>query len=148
MSLEKLTYSGSKCNNYVYLSIHGEYFDLDKITNELKVQPTSVKLKKEPVPKKTSWIYKIEVGKDADLATPTEKLIEIFELKIDQINRLKKEKNLETRLQYVIDIDIDPDSSTPYFPMSKRIINFLYKTQTTVDFDIYKADTIGVFENE
>ena len=55
---------------------------------------------------------------------------------------------LETRLQFVVDIDINPESSTPYFPLNKRIIKFLNQTETEVDFDIYKADTIGVFKNE
>jgi len=148
MAFQKLTYNGSKCNNYLYFSIDGEYFDPSKITIELNIEPTSVNHKKDPIPKRTSWKFKIEVGKDPDLATPTEKLINIFEPKIDTIIRLKKEYNLSTRLQYVMDIDINPESSAPYFPMNKRIISFLYKTNTDVDFDIYKADTIGLFLNE
>jgi hypothetical protein len=46
----------------------------------------------------------------------------------------------------VIDIDINPDSSTPYFGLNKRTIDFLAKTESNVDFDLYKTDTIGILE--
>ncbi len=48
---EKLTYSGNECKNYLYFSFDAEYFDTEKITEELNIQPTSVMIKKEPVPK-------------------------------------------------------------------------------------------------
>ena len=105
-------------------------------------------IKKDPVPKSTAWNYKIEVGNEIDLETPLEKLIDIFEPKIEVINQLKSDLNLETRLQFVIDIDIDPDASTPYFGLNKRTIDFLSKTNSEVDFDLYKADTIGLLNNE
>ena len=148
MSFQKLTYSGNSCNNYVYFSFNGDYFDIEKITKELNIKPSSVRLKKNPVPKSTSWKLQINVGNEIDLETPTEDIIKLLEPKAEEIVKLKRELNLETRLQYVIEIDINPESSTPYFPLSKRIIKFLYQTETEVDFDIYKADTIGVFKNE
>jgi len=103
-------------------------------------------IKKNPVPKSTTWIYRIQVGNKSDLETPLEKLIDIFEFKIETINQLKIQLKLETRLQFVIDIDINPNSSTPYFGLNKRTINFLSKTGTEVDFDLYKVDTIGMLK--
>ena len=67
-----------------------------------------------------------------------EQLIEIFEPKTEEINRLKKKFNLDTRIQFVIDIDINPESSTPYFGLNKRTIDFLYTTGTDIDYDLYK----------
>lgn len=145
---EKLTYSGNECNNYLYFSFEAEYFNTRKVTEELNIEPTSVMIKKEPVPKSTAWKYKIEVGNEIDLETPLEKLIDIFEPKILAINQLKRDLNLETRLQFVIDIDINPEASTPYFGLNKRIVDFLSKTETKVDFDLYKADTIGLLSDE
>lgn len=145
---EKLTYSGNECNNYLYFSFDAEYFDTKMITEELNLEPTSVMIKKEPVPKSTAWKYKIEAGNEIDLETPLEKLIDIFEPKIEVINQLKRDLNLETRLQFVIDIDINPEASTPYFGLNKRIVDFLSKTETEVNFDIYKADTIGLLSDE
>ena len=82
------------------------------------------------------------------MVTPLEKLVTLFEDKAEEINRLKKELGLTTRLQFVIDIDINPEASTPYFGLNKRTIDFLSKTGTEVDFDVYKADTIGVFNEK
>ena len=148
MTFEKLTYNGTECNNYLYFSFDSDYFDTDVITAELEIEPTSIKIKKDTVRKSTSWSYRIDAGQEIDLETPLDKLVTLFESKIEEINRLKKELGLTTRLQFVIDIDINPEASTPYFGLNKRTINFLSKTETEVDFDVYKADTIGVFNDE
>lgn len=147
MTYEKLTYSGTDCNNYLYFSFDSDFFDTEVVTKELGIEPTSLMIKKDPVPKSTAWKYKIEVGNEIDLETPLEKLIDILEPKIEVINRLKRDLNLETRLQFVIDLDINPDASTPYFGLNKRTIDFLSKTETEVDFDLYKADTIGLLND-
>ena len=144
---EKLTYSGNECNNYLYFSFDAEYFDTEKITEELNIEPTSVMIKKEPVPKSTAWKYQINAGNEIDLETYLGKLIDIFESKTEIINGLKEKYDLTTRIQFVIDIDINPESSTPFFGLNKRTIEFLAKTGTEVDFDLYKADTIGLLNN-
>ncbi|MCR9152468.1 MAG: DUF4279 domain-containing protein [Bacteroidetes bacterium] len=145
---EKLTYSGTECNNYLYFSFVSDFFDTEILTKELGIEPTSLMIKKDPVPKSTAWNYQVEVGNETDLETPLEKLIDIFEPKVEVINQLKLEMNLETRLQFVIEIDINPEASTPYFGLNKRTIDFLGKTDTEVDFDLYKADTIGLLSDE
>ena len=143
---EKLTYGGTECNNYLYFSFDAEYFDTKEITEKLNIEPSSLMIKKEPVPISTAWKYQINAGNEMDLEIYLEKLIDIFEPKIEIINNLKNKLNLTTRLQFVIDIDINPDSSTPYFGLNKRTIDFLSKTETEVDFDLYKVDTIGILE--
>jgi hypothetical protein len=143
MIYEKHTYSRTSCNNYLYFLFYEDSFDTEAITTQLGIKPTAVKIKKAPIPKTTSWEYKIEAGNDIDLEIHLEKLIDIFEPKIEIINRLKSELNLETRLQFVIDIDMNPAASTPYFGLNKRAIDFLSKTSTAVDFDLYKANTNG-----
>jgi hypothetical protein len=143
---EKLTYSGKECNNYLYFSFDAEYFETEKITEELNIEPTSVMIKKEPVPKSTAWKYRIDAGNEIDLEIYLEKLIKTFESKTEIINALKAKYNLTTRIQFVIDIDINPEASTPYFGLNKKAIDFLSKTGTEVDFDLYKADTIGILE--
>ncbi|WP_034257729.1 DUF4279 domain-containing protein [Altibacter lentus] len=143
---QKLTYSGTECNNYLYFSFDAEYFDTEKITAELRIEPTSVMIKKEPVPKSTAWKYQIDAGNNIDLESYLEKLIDVFEPKAKIINELKEKYDLTTRIQFVIDIDINPESSTPYFGLNKKVIDFLAKTETEVDFDLYKADTIGILE--
>ncbi|WP_350290047.1 DUF4279 domain-containing protein [uncultured Croceitalea sp.] len=147
MTYEKLTYSGTECNNYLYFSFDAEYFDTKKITEELNIKPTSVMIKKEPVPKSTAWEYRIDAGNEIDLENYLEKLIKKLEPKIEIINGLKEKHKLTTRIQFVIDIDINPESSTPSFGLNKKAIDFFAKTGTEVDFDIYKADTIGLLND-
>ncbi|NOQ73996.1 MAG: DUF4279 domain-containing protein [Crocinitomix sp.] len=138
--LDKLTNSGIKCNNYLYFTFFGEHFDTKAITKELGILPTSIGFKKDKTPKSTSWDYRLNATDDLDLATYLERLIDLFEPKIDVIIRLKKEFKLNTRLQFVIDIDVSPESSTPYFGLNDRTIKFLNSTGTDVDFDLYKVD--------
>lgn len=147
MSYEKLTYSGTECNNYLYFSFDAEYFDTEKISQELGIEPTSVMIKKEPVPKSTSWEFRIDARNEINLVSYLKRLIDIFEPKTEIIIGLKKKYELNTRIQFVIDIDINPESSTPYFGLNKRTVDFLAKTGTEVDFDLYKADTIGLLNN-
>ena len=64
---EKLTYSGTECNNYLYFSFDAVYFDTNEITEKLNIEPTSVMIKKEPLPKSKSCIYKIDAGNEIDL---------------------------------------------------------------------------------
>lgn len=146
MTFQKLTYNSDKYENYLYFSFDAEYFDTDIISQSLNVQPTSVSVKKDPIPKSTSWKYKISAGKDIDLETYLERLLIIFESKTEIINKLKEDLNLETHLQFVINIEIDPDSSTPYFGLNKRTIDFLGRTRTQVDFDLYKADSLRLLD--
>jgi hypothetical protein len=141
-----LTYSGTECNNYLYLSFDAEYFETEKISDELNIEPTSVMIKKEPVPKSTAWKYQIDAGNEIDLEKYLQELIDIFEPKAKIINKLKNEYGLTTRIQFVIDIDVNPESSTPYFGLNKKAIDFLAKTETGLDFDLYKADTIGILQ--
>lgn len=148
MTYQKLTYSGTEYNSYVYFTFYVDVFDTDKVTYKMEIEPTWVKIKSDPVPKSTSWNYKIEPENPVDLETPLERLLDVLEPKIEIINQLKKELKLESRICFVIDIDIDPDTSTPYFGINKRTIKFLSKTETEVDYDLYKTDTLGLLNDE
>ncbi|HOY12935.1 MAG TPA: DUF4279 domain-containing protein [Saprospiraceae bacterium] len=139
MSYQKLTYVGDKSNNYLYFAFDADFFDLNLVTSELNINPTSVMIKKKPVPKSTSWKYQIDAREDINLELHIEKLIDIFEKKVLEINQLKVKLNLKTRLQFVISIDISLNASLPFFGLNERTIDFLGKTGTEVDFDLYKT---------
>lgn len=147
MTFEKLTYSGKKCKNYLYFSFDGQFFDVNKITEELKIQPTKTRIKKEPVPKATSWQYRIDAGKKEDLRDEISEIVTMFYPKIPVILKLKEDLGVNTRLQFVLDIDVNPSASTPCFFLNKKIIDFLGRTETEVDFDLYKVDTIGILDS-
>ena len=137
MGFEKLTYSGTECNNYVYFAFDADYFDVKQVTDRLKIEPTSVMLKKDPRPKKTSWSYKIVAGNKIDMRDEISELVELFYPLIPEIIELKHELILRTRLQFVLDIDIDPDASTPCFAFDEKTSIFIGQTKTMVDFDLY-----------
>jgi hypothetical protein len=147
MTSQDLADSSANCNNYIYFSFEAEFFDVDIVTSTLHLEPTAVRIKQHPAPKSTAWIYRVDAGEDFDLEIHLEKLIDIFNSKVVEINRLKEQLSIETLLQFVIDIDIRPDSSTPYFGLNKRTINFLSKTNTEVDFDLYKIGRIGLADD-
>lgn len=128
-------------NSYLYFSFRGDFFDTTELTNILNIQPTSVMIKKDLIPKSNSWNYLIDAGNDLDLEKHLNQLVQIFDSKIEIINRVKKEQNLENVIQFVIDIDTHPESSTPYFILNHKVIEFLYNTGTEMDYDLYKYDS-------
>lgn len=97
---QKLTYGGTTCNNYLYFAFYSEEFDTDAVTSELKIDPTSVTKKKDPVPRSTTWKFEIVAGEDIDLVSPLTTLMDLFEPKIQIIKNLKRDLKLETRLQF------------------------------------------------
>ncbi len=144
---QKSNNNQGESNSYIYFAFMSDTFDVSVVSKELKIEPTSTTIKKEPVPKSTYWEYRINAGNDFNLESYMDRLIGIFETKVDIINHLKEKYKLETRLQLVIEIEINPSSSTPFFGLNNKIINFLSKTTTEVDFDLYKVDTMGLLNN-
>lgn len=137
--IEKLNHN-EVGHGYLYFAFKGDYFDANTITELLQIQPTSVKVKNNPIPKSTTWNYQIEIGSAIDFETYIHNLLNIFESRIERINQLKNELQLTTILQFVIEIDINPNISTPYFGLNQRAINFLCQTATEVDYDLYKVE--------
>jgi len=111
--------------SYIYFAFDGEEFDIEEISKSLRLEPTSTLVKKDPIPKKTSWKYKITSDCNVDLETTTNSVVSVFVNKIDLINELKRKLNLNTRLQFVIYINTNPEEPTPYFPLEKEVIDFL-----------------------
>lgn len=42
------------------------------------IKPTSFRIKKDPLPKSTSWTYRVDAGKDIELESYLERLIDIL----------------------------------------------------------------------
>lgn len=61
--------------------------------------------------------------------------------KIEIINELKAELRLDSVLEIVMGVDINPIQSTPALSHDLRTIEFLYRTKTTTDVDIYRFDS-------
>ncbi len=139
--------SSKELNTHVYFALTGDKFNPDLITNILTIEPSESwqtgdkgKYKKEL----TFSCWKLSTKKGIEYLD-IDKLVKEIVLKltnkIDIINKLKHKYQLESVLQVVLDIDLNPDQSTPLIGHDLETINFLFKTQTKTDIDIYRFDS-------
>jgi hypothetical protein len=61
--------------------------------------------------------------------------------KIDIINQLKDEFQLDSVIEIVLYIDTNPYQSTPAIGHDLNTIEFLYRTKTKTDIDIYRFNS-------
>lgn len=139
--------SKNKFNTYVYFSLVGDNFSPDKVSSELAIEPTESwqsgdkgKYKKELT--FSCWKLSTEKGKEyLDIDKLVNEIINQLKDKIDIINGLKLKYQLDSVLQIVLDIDMNPEQSTPYLGHDLETIDFLFKTKTKTDVDIYRFDS-------
>lgn len=131
-------------NSYVYFALKGDDFDTDEVTKKLGIKPSKVwkkgnKGKYIHVLKYTSWILSTDKRKKTlfieDLVR--EIVTKLYD-KIEIINDLKIHFNLNSELEIVLFIDMNEDKSTPSLGHNINTIEFLYKTKTRTDVDIYR----------
>ena len=134
-------------NSYVYFALKGKDFDPSIVTKEIGLYPTEHfrkgdKGKYNPSMNHSCWKLSTEKGiEPIHLDILVTKIIDQLYGKIDIINKLKKELDLTSVIQIVMDIDFNPDESTPALGHDLKTIEFLYKTKTTTDIDIYRVDS-------
>ena len=137
----------NKCSSYVYFAFKGDDFVPSDITERLGIEPTESwqtgdkgKYKKELT--FSYWKLSTEKGIEyLDIDKLISKIIHKLKDKIDIINELKHKYQLDSVLQIVLDIDLNPDQSTPYLGHDLEVIDFLFNTQTKTDIDIYRFDS-------
>ncbi|WP_053405820.1 DUF4279 domain-containing protein [Persicobacter sp. CCB-QB2] len=139
--------SKNKYNTHVYFSLVGDNFSPDKVSSELAIEPTESwqtgdkgKYKKELA--FSCWKLSTEKGKEyLDVDKLVNEIVYQLKDKIDIINGLKQKYRLDSVLQIVLDIDMNPDQPTPYLGHDLETIDFLFKTKTKTDVDIYRFDS-------
>lgn len=136
-----------KSNSYVYFALKGDDFDPQIITQYLEIVPTNSWRKGDKGTYKprmdfSSWELSTEKGQEPILIDKlvTNIVNALFD-KIETINKLKKEMNLNSVLEIVMDIDMNEEMSTPALGHDLKTIEFLYKTQTITDVDIYRFNS-------
>ncbi|MDI9310250.1 MAG: DUF4279 domain-containing protein [Limnohabitans sp.] len=133
-----------KTGTYVYFALKGENFDFNLITDRLGIQPTEVSNVGEQGRYTSSlsfgsWILSTERGKeDIFIDNLINEIVDKLFGKIDIINELKKKFQLESVLEIVMYVDVNEEVSTPALNYNLKAIEFLFKTQTVVDVDIYR----------
>jgi hypothetical protein len=136
-----------KSKSYVYFAFKGD-FNPDKITERIGVNPTAIWRKGEisnrfeREHKFSLWELSTEPGKEAlDMDKLVKELIDQLKGKEDLICKIKSEFGANSILQIKMDIDMNEESSTPFVGHDNETIEFLYKTSTETDVDIYRYNS-------
>ena len=131
----------------VYFALKGDNFDSKEITNRLNIEPTESWQKGNvgkynPSLKNSAWILSTEIGKEyIDIEKLINEVLSKLDNKIDIINELKNEFDLISVLEIVLDIDTNPKETTPALCHDLKTIEFLFRTNTTIDVDIYRFNS-------
>ena len=134
-------------NSYVYFALQGDDFDPSIITDNLGILPSTSWRKGDKVtynPKVAYSCWKLSTQKGTEsifLDKLVNEIVDQLNNKIEIINRLKRELRLTSVLQIVMDIDSNEEKSTPSLGHDHRTIEFLFKTKTTTDVDIYRYNS-------
>lgn len=138
--LEIVTYNSKEAKSYLEFSLFGSDLNEVEINKILNLVATRVIYKKEPVPIYSSWKFRVNVDDHIDFKSAINTFLDTFFDRILLLLEIKSKLCLNTKLDFVINIRVDPKESTPYFPMDLKFIEFLHKTKTVVDYDIYKVE--------
>lgn len=134
-------------SSYVYFALTGDNFDTNEVTSRIGITPTDSwskgdKGKYKPIIEFASWKLSTDKGQEYILIDKLvdEIISKLFD-KIEIINDLKRQFQLNSVLEIVLYIDTNEDSSTPALGHDLRTIEFLYRTGTTTDVDIYRFNS-------
>lgn len=134
-------------NSYVYFALKGDSFDTEEVTNRLGIKPTDSWRKGDKGFYKSAvefamWRLSTDKGKEyIQIDNLVDEIISQLYDKIEIINDLKKQFKLDSVLEIVLYIDTNEDNSTPAFRHDLKTIEFLYRTSTTTDIDIYRFNS-------
>lgn len=138
----------SKCDSYVYFTFIGDDFDPAEITSQLGIEPTEAWQKGDKRSYGATnhtfsrWLWASERGTEPIFIDKlvNEVIIKLQD-KVEIINTLKQRLNLESVLEIVLYVDTNDKHPTPALGHNLQTIEFLYRTQTTTDVDIYRYDS-------
>jgi hypothetical protein len=134
-------------NSYVYFALKGDSFDTDEVTTKLGIKPTDSWRKGDKGFYKSTvefamWRLSTDKGKEhIQIDNLVGEIVAQLYGKIEIINDLKKKFKLDSVLEIVLYIDTNEDNSTPALGHDLKTIEFLYRTSTTTDIDIYRFNS-------
>ena len=136
-------------NSYVYFALSGDDFDPKTITGKIGIEPTTSWRKGDKGKYNGNWKYSCwqlstEKGKEYyEIDKLVDEIITKLIDKVDIINELKKDLHLDSTLEIVLDVDTNPDKPTPALGHDLKTIEFLYRTKTITDVDIYRFNSLN-----
>lgn len=141
-------------NTYVYFALTGEEFNPQIVTERIGIIPTEKWNKGDKGKYKqdleySCWKLSTDKGKKYIIVDNLvdEVVTQLFD-KIEIINDLKNQFYLDSVLEIVIYIDTNEEQTTPSLGLDLKTIEFLYKTQTKIDFDIYRFNSTNNERNK
>ncbi len=134
-------------DTYVYFALKGDNFDPNIVTQAIGIQPTKIHRKGDPIGnsgnkiKFSGWYLYTEKRDNILVDKLVDDLVTKLFDKITIINDLKRLYQLESILELVVYIDCNDEISTPAIGHDSKTIEFLYKTRTETDVDMYKFNS-------
>lgn len=127
---------------YAYIIFIGnDDFSLDSVTESLEIKPTSTWKVGDRVnthtPLKrfyTCWKYETEKLETLVVEEVLDPLLELFSCKVDTINQLKKQLDLEVRIELVITME---NGRTPSLVIPSEFSRFASSIHAIIDIDMY-----------
>ena len=140
----------SKCDSYAWFDFTGEGLEPAEITARLGIEPTEAWKKGDKhrngfhYRRFSRWYWASTRGQEPIwIDKLVDEVIDKFQDKVDVINDIKQRFKLESTLQIILYIDTNQNYSTPALGHDLRTIDFLYRTQSTTDVDIYRYNSRG-----
>ena len=126
---------------YIYFAIKTEdpSVSIETFNNFLNLSPTNFKLKGEKngkIPVCTSWEYSTGNLTNPFLAEELEKLIKTLS---NHTEEFKKLKDTYSELHFVLQVVSYIGDETPGLSFSKNVLDFVNKTSSVIDCDLYNA---------
>lgn len=141
-------------SSYVYFALTGDDFDTDEVTKRMDITPTDSwrkgdKGKHKPILEFASWQLSTDKGKEYyDIDNLVDEIVSKLYDKMEIINDLKRQFQLDSVLEIVLYIDTNEDNSTPSLAHDLKTIEFLFRTGTTTEVDIYRFNSASDETNE
>ncbi|SHF95253.1 DUF4279 domain-containing protein [Ornithinibacillus halophilus] len=145
----KIELNEEKSKIRIYLSIYGDEFPLDEITEKLEIQPSKTYKKGEeiipphgrPNPyykryyQETCWEYDMDYVESIDLEEQMDLFVRRFYSKIYIINELREKYNLKSHIQVVLEVE---NGEMPVLTLNKKILSFAHLIKSEyIGFDTY-----------
>jgi hypothetical protein len=127
-------------NVMVKLSIYGDDFHPQDITDKIGIQPTEYWKKGDNVPgklitrKNTCWRLSTGYQESLDINEQISHIMELFQGKSSGINELISSYNLEIMISVVINIE---NNQKPAMYFNRQTIEFINLIKAEVDIDLY-----------
>ena len=140
----RLHHSGS----YVYFALKGDCFDPAEVTTHLGVAPTRTWQKGDTSTfgnhqwKYSGWVLSTAKGTEPlDIDRLVTEIVDQLHDRTEAILAVKKQLGLNSVLEIVLYVDVNEEASTPALGHDLRTLDFLSRTRTITDVDIYRYDS-------